>query len=153
MITDTLREYIEDEIECGLDLDTIADNIDNCLESHYMELPRDKNGKYIHIGDTTSSGYAITGIVFDKKVGNAVLYDRINGNLQFDWTSSIELVEPDTQEKIDVDAELHPCRYWKRADNSNSCKTCNSPNKDECSCMRQQMKDLLRRQRELDGVK
>ena len=59
---------------------------------------------------------------------------------------------PDSQERIDADAKKTSCEYFER-----SGKTCvGCPAEDVVytlgDCLRKQMSDLLRRQRELDGA-
>ena len=58
---------------------------------------------------------------------------------------------PDSQERIDADAKKTACEYFGRS--GKSCIGCPADGgTTTTSCMKRQMSDLLRRQRELDGA-
>ena len=52
-ITDELRKWLRDGKGSLL---AIADRIDAALAEHYVELPKDADGEYVHIGDRMESG-------------------------------------------------------------------------------------------------
>jgi hypothetical protein len=133
-ITGELREWINQNTSYGINNRSsawaIADRIDRELQvrllrkdtywesvieyqhkiidetnANYIELPRDKNGNPIRIGDKTCNGI-VTGLVIDSVAANAVLYDGINlKKIKYDWAEEVAIIEPDTQEKIDADME------------------------------------------------
>lgn len=117
---DELRE-IADLQERGLafveigQLRQIADRI----EAEYMELPCDKNGEVIHVGDTVSSGFEtweVAGIADDGDLVTEVDYAL---GLMSD-ASMCELVKPDTIERVKADVsnmcdgESHSQNNWEK---------------------------------------
>ena len=59
--------------------------------------------------------------------------------------------EPDTQEKIDADAELDGCLYWSDSGDTTPCLECkHNVSATGIDCHTNIRLDLLRRQRELD---
>ena len=62
-ITDELRDYAEDWgwVGTGAEkaqdrIEAIADRIDAELAERYVELPKDADGEYIHVGDVLTDG-------------------------------------------------------------------------------------------------
>lgn len=169
-ITDELREWSKNWSETNRVLDEIADRIDEAheagveaaeykanydafegIKNDYIELPKDRNGKAIHVGAllTTLSGgndRRVERISFDTK-WNVQDYDGVY--LAFQERT---IVEPDTQEKIDADAKKICCEYWGKP--QIGCDDCtHSSHQSGISCERNMLHDILRRQRELDGVR
>lgn len=133
-ITDELMEWTRDHtVDCSdnrIALVTIAKRIDaehkktvdefwtkinavpvtaeNMAEHGWVELPKDANGEYIHIGDvmewpTTGETFEVVGI------GDGVLFYVKDGEEKADWTgaSTKRHHQPDTWECIIEDARAY----------------------------------------------
>lgn len=142
-ITDELREWAEgNTLRAGMSLRVardqalaIADRIDaehelEVTEAHakgmhegfaadkgprdFVELPKDADGEYIHIGDvmewpTTGETFEVVGI------GDGVLFYVDDGNEQADWTGAstkrhAPTVEDVLREFADKWMDVQPCR-------------------------------------------
>jgi hypothetical protein len=116
------------------------------IEKEYIELPKDKNGKVIKIGDT----FSFTNVLFHEEglVGQLLLRESgwaiVSKDSRYtQWNVKYcEIIEPDSQEKIDADAELSSCNYCDKYHLSYVISSIADPQRIKC-------KDLLRRQREL----
>ena len=103
-ISDELREWAD--VHCGEEcveyLGMLADRIDN----ETVELPRDKDGEPIHLGDTvyTDNGSKadVKSIEFNQDENSVVFIVRGRGF----FPSSLAHTRPDSWERIAADIEL-----------------------------------------------
>ena len=125
-----------------------------------IPLPLDADGVPTTIGDTifwtdaplgedTRCHGNVIGFVVN---GHGVIAPRVTGGREPSMWTHFAPEPPDSQERIDADARKTSCEYFER-----SGKTCvGCPAEDVVytlgDCLRKQMSDLLRRQRELDGA-
>lgn len=81
--------------------------------------------------------------------GIAADFDFVRYEEGYDWAEDLTHTPPDTQERIDEDAEKFYCAYFG---GYGACGTCpaSAGELSKKSCKQQQILDLLRRQRELD---
>jgi hypothetical protein len=167
-ITSELRQFLDKWADYSLRNVgiQIANHIDAEVAEEYIELPKDKNGKAIHAGDKLKQENGFT------KTAHSIIYrnDSLDGEpkilLKQDGdhgafagfnvaSESYELVGPDSQEKIDAAVGVWHCEYWMGTNKlKRACDECERGIKQSGrTCLENKMLDLLRRQRELDGVK
>lgn len=79
------------------------------------------------------------------------IVDQYDAHYPADKCRHVTPEPTDSQERIDADVEKAPCEYFGRS--GKSCIGCPADGgTTTTSCMRRQMSDLLRRQRERDGA-
>ena len=141
-----------------------ADNADlQAMLDASMPLPMDADGVPCHIGDTvwTKDGKSWFVDGFLRLDGDFVIYALpgdgsavpANTVIHVDPSECLHVTPepPDSQERIDADAKRGACEYFGHS--GKSCIGCPADGGTTlASCVRRQMSDLLRRQRELDGV-
>jgi hypothetical protein len=124
------------------------------IEREYFPIPEFEDGKIVRWGEKVVNSktseavrvaeisYTLAGLV---TVYGAARHDKLSFPEGHKLT---RYVEPDTQEKIDADAHKTSCEYFD-VPVPGKCRECP---KELGNCCPEMMLDLLRRQRELDGV-
>jgi hypothetical protein len=174
---ETLRMPIRTVAEdLGLHMDTYTDEdvflsilavISDRIEHEYFPIPEFEDGKIVRWGEKVVNSktgevvrvaeisYTLAGLV---TVYGAARRDKLSFPEGHKLTRYVEL---DTQEKIDADALKTYCFYWNG--NETNCNECAAVSNIQAIlntqkgvnailCAKAQRLDLLRRQRELDGV-
>jgi hypothetical protein len=119
-------------------------------------VAKDKNGKTMKIGDIVKYTYANGEELKGKLcyIGYFCKIDAgISGYIETELPDRIELVEPDTQEKINADVSKSLCDYWGIKSEPHCYECEHGMEKSGTPCEANVRLDLLRRQRELDSVK
>lgn len=149
------------------DSDVMFNWLADRIEREYLERPRFEDGEVVQIGDIVEGGYG------DKmKVENFLVWSNGSSHVTDGAFSSAthgasepykRYVEPDTQEKINEDSIKFFVDYWNCS--NIACSDCPHSGRikellkidkqdidSSFSCEMAMRLDLLRRQRELDGV-
>ena len=146
----TSDEFINSYKNCG-SLEKIC--------SQLMFVPIDADGMPTHVGDEVfwddrplgrdkSCHGKVIGFVVN---GHGVIAPRVTGGREPSMWTHVAPEPPDSQERIDADTEKAACEYFGHS--GKSCIGCPAEGGTTmASCVRIQMSDLLRRQRELDGA-
>ena len=139
--------------------DRLIELIEHGSDSDPEELGADglpiKEGETVYLANPSLLGKKYPG--WGPKYGDALTVDRIThigvvcGNDTFTIPSELTHTPPDTQERIDEDADKDCCEYF--GGERKSCVECPSPGNisDSGRCDTAMITDLLRRQRELDA--
>ena len=124
-----------------------------------IQPPVDADGVPTTIGDTIywDDGQIGGGRSCDGKVigiainGHGVLAPRVSSGREPSVWTHVAPEPPDSQERIDADAEKDACEYFGHGCNGYSCDGCQA-GETTGPCNLIMCRDLLRRQRELDGA-
>ena len=177
-ITEELREYaadndyaskntvcwFADRIDARFDKELTAkqDEVDG-LKSDNADLqarldasilpPVDADGVPCRIGDLLETEEHIprkaVGYYLADESTPCVTLDLVSPSIEASRLHHVAPEPTDSQERIDADAKKSACEYFGRS--GKSCIGCPADGgTTTASCMRRQMSDLLRRQRELD---
>lgn len=132
------------DFRSGAEFRRAIDKCINRIESEWIELPRDKDGEVIHIGDTVrylddKDVFKVYGITFNSDG------ERVIESADGVWSrpNSISHVNPDTWERIEADAMLYPFEYLHKL---------HIPTDPVFTEIGQQKIDLVRRCKALAGV-
>ena len=122
-ITDELRSFIKDPLlgyasqeQHVEQLTAIADRIDEALAERYIELPKDADGEYIHIGDRMENNERVARIVLTddswepsvylEKLPN-VLHEHFCNEISHYHAPTVEDVLLDMHRKLSDVSELY----------------------------------------------
>lgn len=101
-------------------------------------------------GDKATEGL-VREIVYDWPREGWWIVDQHDAHYPADRCRHGTLEPPDSQERIDADAEKDACEYFGHGSRGYSCDGCQADGT-EAPCNLTMCRDLLRRQRELDGA-
>ena len=107
-ITDELRSFIKDPLlgyasqeQHVEQLTAIADRIDEALAERYIELPKDADGEYIHIGDRMENNERVARIVLtDDDWEPSVYLEKLPNVLQEHFCHEISHYHAPTVEDV-----------------------------------------------------
>ena len=107
-ITDELRSFIKDPLlgyasqeQHVEQLTAIADRIDEALAERYIELPKDADGEYIHIGDRMENNERVARIVLtDDSWEPSVYLEKLPNVLQEHFCHEISHYHAPTVEDV-----------------------------------------------------
>ena len=118
-----------------------------------ITLPLDADGVPCRIGDLLEAEEHIprkaVGYYLADESTPCVTLDFVSPSIEASRLHHVAPEPPDSQERIDADVEKSACEYFGHS--GKSCIGCPADGgTTTASCMRRQMSDLLRRQRELE---